>query len=140
VGILYVDFRMSHLEREFPRYATEAEVRLKGSAEVVGTTRDLSMGGLCALAAGVLGVGEIVSVELTLIFEEDATSEPLTLQARVVWCTVVDEMSQIGLAFVGLKNDQKSYLEMFLRFLVDDEDEDEGDDEVVEEDDDDPFA
>jgi hypothetical protein len=62
--------------------------------------------------------GEDVTVSLALIFDESAMSESLALRGRVVWCTrVARDHHQTGVMFVGLTGEQRSYLDMFLRYL-----------------------
>ena len=111
---------MSRPQREFPRYALEAavEIRPRGAGPARrGRTRNLSRGGLCAELDAVIPVGRTVDVELTLVFAEGNTSEPLALPARVVWCTDLGDGHQVGLAFQALTGGQREYLELFLRFL-----------------------
>jgi len=111
---------MSAVDREYPRYAHEAEVRARlGGRELVGRTSNLSRGGLCASLSGELPARATVEVEVALVFEAGGTSEALSLPARVVWCTHVDEGFQGGVAVLPLDAEQAQYLEMFLRMLDD---------------------
>jgi hypothetical protein len=109
-------------QRAAPRHAIDAEVTLSGSVGPLahGRTRNLSTGGLCAVMSAPIARGTTVEVAIALVFEESGLSEPLTLPARVVWCTAVVEGEQVGLAFLPLRPDQAAYLEMFIRFLADD--------------------
>jgi hypothetical protein len=84
-----------------------------------GRTTNVSRGGLCADLPTKIPFGTEVEADIQLVFEEDVQSEPLTIQARVVWCTAVDEGFQIGLAFKPLRAEQSQYLTMFLRYLDD---------------------
>lgn len=109
---------MTNLGREFPRFALEATVELVGSAgAATGRTGNVSRGGLAATVNGPLEPGEVVTVTLALVFDKDTFSEPLDLPARVVWCTQIGDIYQLGTAFLSLNSDQRSYLEMFLRYL-----------------------
>ncbi len=90
-----------------------------GGAEYEGRTTNLSRGGLCADMATKIPYGSEVDLDIQLVFEEDVQSEPLTIQARVVWSTAVDEGFQIGLAFKPMRAEQSQYLTMFLRYLDD---------------------
>ena len=104
--------------REHPRYAHEAAVTFyTGSRNVEGRTRNLSRGGLCADLAEAIPVGRDIEIDIKLVFDDDAVSEPLRLPARVAWCTDLDEAHQVGLAFRALSKDDAEYLTMFLRFL-----------------------
>ncbi|MGE0401949.1 MAG: PilZ domain-containing protein, partial [Kofleriaceae bacterium] len=111
---------VAHQDREHPRYAHEAVVRIRvGGAEYEGRTTNLSRGGLCADMATKIPYGSEVDLDIQLVFEEDVQSEPLTIHARVVWSTAVDEGFQIGLAFKPMRAEQSQYLTMFLRYLDD---------------------
>lgn len=103
--------------RQFPRYAVEAAVKLSGSLESTGRTSNLSRGGLCAMMSDAFPRGELVEAELTLVFDNDSQSEPLTLNGRVVWCTPLEQRFQVGLSFVGLRSETLKYLDVFLKFL-----------------------
>ena len=109
---------MTNSAREFPRFALEATVELTGSAgTATGRTGNVSRGGLAATVDSPLVSGEVVTVTMALVFDKDTFSEPLALPARVVWCTQLGEIYQLGTAFLSLNSDQRSYLEMFLRYL-----------------------
>lgn len=105
--------------RAHPRYALEAEIELNAAGRTVrGRTNNVSRGGLCASVTTPIEVGTPVDLSVTLVFDEDTFSEPLTLAARVVWCTALgDATYQIGTAFLPLGPDELEYLQMFLRYL-----------------------
>jgi hypothetical protein len=136
-----------HLSRQYPRFAIEAAVQLHGPDTVAtGRTDNVSRGGLCAVVDRPLAAGSQVQVNLSLVFDEETFSEPLSLPARVVWCTAMGDEHQLGTSFLGLNSEQQSYLEMFLRYLEEglaardagaaaDPDDDDPDDDP-----DDPFA
>ena len=106
------------VEREHPRYAHEAAVTFHVGKQVIeGRTRNLSRGGICANLAEPIAAGLDLDIDIVLVFEDDAQSEPLRLPARVAWCTPVDDAHQIGLMFRPLPRDTGEYLTMFLRFL-----------------------
>jgi hypothetical protein len=107
-------------DREHPRYAHEAAVRLiVGSRVVEGRTRNVSRGGLCATLADPVPVGTDLAVDLVLVFEDEAQSEALRLPGRTVWCTSLDDGHQVGIAFRPLSAEAAEYLTMFLRYLDD---------------------
>lgn len=109
---------MSGSAREFPRFALEATVELTARGFVArGRTANVSRGGLAATADRAIAPGEVVTVRMALVFDEDTFSEPLDLPVRVVWCTQLAEVYQLGVAFLALSSDQRTYLEMFLRYL-----------------------
>lgn len=89
-----------------------------GNAVLEGRTRNVSRGGACADVANAVPVGVDLDVDLALVFD-DAQSEPLRLPARAVWCTMVDDSYQIGIAFRPLSADQVEFLDLFLRYLHD---------------------
>lgn len=104
--------------REYPRYALEAAVTIDaGGARCEGRTSNLSSGGLAAIVPTAVPAGSAVIVRLALIFDEDTFSEPLALPARVVWATQIGDSHQIGVQFAPLSDEDRSYLEMFLRYL-----------------------
>lgn len=108
----------SVVEREYPRYAHHAQLSGSfGGLVVEGHTINVSRGGLCAMVALPLPVGADLSIMLTLCFEDGASSEPLSLWTRVVWCTGINGRFQIGLSFVNVDVLTMGDLEMFLRFL-----------------------
>ncbi len=108
--------------REHPRYALEidAEVRI-GEQSIPARTRNVSRGGLAITTDQALPVGVDVTISLALVFDEQAMSEPLPLEGRIVWCSPLAHRYggayQLGLMFVGLRHEERSYIDMFLRFL-----------------------
>lgn len=111
---------MSKTEREHARYAHEAAVTFHvGDHVQQGHTQNVSRGGLCAHLAEPMVVGQELEVDLVLVFDDDMQSEALHLPGRVVWCTTVDDVNQVGVAFRPLDAEHSRYLEMFLRYLGD---------------------
>jgi hypothetical protein len=111
---------VSQAEREHPRYAHEAAVTVhaRGST-LAGRTHNISRGGMCANLPEPLAAGSEVDVDLQLVFEEDAQSEPLRLPARVAWSTPFDDQFQIGLSFRPLDAEKTELFTIFLRLLDD---------------------
>jgi hypothetical protein len=108
------------VQRAFPRYATEAAVTLRhGDTVAQGRTRNMSRGGLCAQLDRAIAVGAHVTIAVALVFDEKNTSERLALPARVAWSTAIDDVHQVGLAFLALSPDQTRYLDLFLGYLAD---------------------
>jgi hypothetical protein len=109
---------VSRDERQHPRYAHEAALAVRaGDKTLIGRTSNVSRGGLCADLAEALPTGTEVEVDLQLVFDETTQSEPLSVPARVAWCTDVDEGHQIGLSFKPLPAERAELLAMFLRYL-----------------------
>lgn len=107
-------------QRAHPRYAHEAAITLHGAGIALeGRTRNVSRGGLCADLADPIEIGTELEVDIQLVFEGDLQSEPLSLPARVVWCTSVDDAHQVGLSFKPLSNERTEDLTLFLRYLRD---------------------
>lgn len=119
---------LSQPQRAFPRHAVDAEVVLRRGEAVLarGRTRNLSRGGLCAVVAGAVTRGAVVDVAISLVFSADGVSEPLSLPARVVWCTGFTDADQVGVSFLPLDATQSSYLDMFIRYLAAAADDDHG--------------
>ena len=125
-------------KRVFPRFACQLSVELETRAGGVhaGTSRNLSAGGICLETVDAVAAGEEVVVRVTLVFEDQRSSEPLELPARVVWCTPFGDSHQVGTQFRPLSKELATYLDMFLRYL--EQQSSSSDDD--ESDDDDPFA
>jgi hypothetical protein len=86
---------------------------------VVGRTRNVSRGGLCATLGKAFDAGAELELDLHLVFVGDQQSEALRLPARIVWCTSVDDGYQIGLVFLPLAPEVAADLTMFLSYLDD---------------------
>lgn len=109
---------MSRSDREYPRYAHEAAVKIRtGGGAVEGRTRNVSRGGLCATVADALPVGSEVELEMVLVFDSDLQSDALRMPARIVWCTELDEAHQIGVVFRPLDARRAEQIALFLSFL-----------------------
>ncbi len=84
--------------------------------ETHGCCVNLSSGGLCGELGVAIVVGEVQSLELSLVFG-DARSEALALQGRPVWCTQIGEVWQVGFQFLAMDQEQRSFLKIFLGHL-----------------------
>jgi hypothetical protein len=123
--------------RRHPRYAVdvEANLTLPAGRNFSARTRDLSRSGICLITSEPLGMGAMLRVDLVLAFGGDAFSEPLALEARVVWCSNLGGTYQVGAMFDDLTDQQDGFLDMFLQYLQGsasrrgDDDEDDDDDE-----------
>jgi hypothetical protein len=111
---------VGHKDREHPRYAHEAVVTLRVAGKLhQGRTTNISRGGFSADLHDAVQVGAEIEVDLQLVFEDEATSEPLRVPARIVWCTPLEEVFQVGIAFKPMTAERSQYLTMFLRYLDD---------------------
>ncbi len=81
-------------------------------------TRDISRGGVSFHSPVPLERGTTFTIEISLVFEGRAQSEPLALVGQVVWCTRRKEDYQVGAAFLSLDETTKKHLVMFLDFLA----------------------
>lgn len=95
------------------------EIRAESERTSSGRTLNISRGGLCANVDADIEIGTPVTASLTLVFSDDAFSEPLAVDGRVVWSTSFADHWQIGLSFSGLSEEQRAYLDVFIRYLVD---------------------
>lgn len=130
-------------KRHSPRFAVRVAVELetKAGQRLAGQSRNLSRGGVCLETADMIAAGEEVTVRITLVFDEERSSEPLELPARVVWCTPFgDQAHQVGTQFHPLSSEHTTYLDMFLRYLEQQASPSEDGDGGEDEDEDDPFA
>lgn len=82
-----------------------------------GQTTNLSRGGLCAEIEVELPLGQEIEIDLELLFDNDAHSEPFRITGRVVWCTRVDHVHQVGIAFCHVQPYQAELLTVFMNFL-----------------------
>jgi len=105
--------------RRYPRFHidVEAHVHTADGHKLMARTRDLSRSGICLVTTLPLESGGRLSIELILLLGPSSTSEPLSLRARVVWCTAIAGAFQIGAMFDGLSSKQSDFLDMFLRYL-----------------------
>jgi hypothetical protein len=85
--------------------------------EIIGRTRNVSRGGLCAEVWEEITAGTSIELDLQLVFSDERHSEPLRLPARIAWCTAIDEHFQLGVQFLPLHEETAEDLQMFLRFL-----------------------
>lgn len=109
---------MTRPEREHPRFAHEAMITFHAMERaIVGSTRNVSRGGLCATLPEPITVGSGIEIDLQLLFSGSHRSEPLRLPVRVAWCTEIDDQYQIGVQFLPLHEETAADLQMFLRFL-----------------------
>jgi hypothetical protein len=109
---------VSEQERQHPRYAHDCAIRVVFGKKVTeGRTRNVSRGGLAANVGSAIPAGTDVTVEITLVFDDDIQSEALALPARIAWCTTVDDEFQIGLSFKPLDAERAEFLRLFLKYL-----------------------
>jgi hypothetical protein len=104
--------------RQHPRYAVqiEAQIHLEGRT-VVAVTKDMSRGGICIICPTQITPGSDLELSLSLSLGTDVFSEGLDLVGRVIWCTPMGQMYQVGAVFADLSPVKAGYLEMFLRFV-----------------------
>jgi hypothetical protein len=104
--------------RRHKRFAVDVEAVVHASTgNFVARTRDLSRSGICLITTSSLKGNEWVVIELVLAFGENTFSEPLRLDARVVWCTPIGSSFQVGAMFNLLSDENSEFLDMFLRYL-----------------------
>ena len=106
------------VQRAHPRFAVDMDARIStdmGRYKV--RTHDLSRGGISVYVPFPLDSGSTFTIELALIFGQNAQSEPLVLLARVVWCTHHQDGYQVGASFLSIDDQTRQYLQMFLNFL-----------------------
>lgn len=105
-------------KRRHPRFACDLEALIvMGEMRVQARGVDISRGGMCLAMDRALLVPAEVLVQLTLVFGSNSFSEPLSLPAKLVWCTKMPDGYQVGCMFHALSTEQAQYLDMFLRFL-----------------------
>jgi hypothetical protein len=107
--------------RAHPRYAIEIDAELEvDGTKIPARTRNISRGGLALTTRLPLAIGTLVTVSLALVFDEQAMSEPLPVQGRIVWSSPISEDAfQLGIVFIGVRSEERSYVDMFIRYLRD---------------------
>jgi hypothetical protein len=111
---------MTEDARRHPRFAVaiEAVVTTARGETMEAITKDMSHGGICLVCPKEVAAGEALELALSLVLGADAFTESLTLPARVVWCTPLEDAGfQVGAMFSRLDRTRRGFLEMFLRFL-----------------------
>jgi PilZ domain len=106
-------------QRRDRRYVVDidATVHLPEGGKLKARTRDVSRNGICLVATEAMPVGALVNIELVLSFGNNSFSEPLSLSARLVWCTNLAGSFQVGAMFEDVTDQQDQFLEMFLHYL-----------------------
>ena len=106
-------------QRRERRYAVDvdATLTLDDGHRVKARTRDLSRNGICLIAGEPVSAGGPAAVELVLSFGNNAFSEPLSLAARIVWCTQLGNSFQLGAMFEDLSDQQEQFVDVFLQYL-----------------------
>jgi len=108
------------IPRRHRRYAVDVEATLGiAGIRVRARTRDISRTGICLISTEPVAPGTLAPLELVLAFGEDSYSEPLSLSARIVWCTELGGSFQVGAMFDDVTDQQDGFLEMFLQYLGD---------------------
>jgi hypothetical protein len=105
--------------RRHPRFNVDVEavIEIQGGPRLAARTRDLSRSGICIITATRLKAAQPLVVELVLAFGDNAFSEPLHLEAHVVWCTAIAGQFQVGAMFDRLTPERHEFLDMFLHYL-----------------------
>lgn len=101
-----------------PRYKVELRAHISFHGQtILGTTKDISRGGICLICSKPIAAGSPLEIDLVLELAAEAFSEHLILTTNVIWCTTVGQLYQIGCSFEALSPGHKNRVEMFLRFL-----------------------
>ncbi len=104
--------------RQHPRYSVELEAQIRLEGETIeAVTRDIGRGGICLVGPREVSPGRDLALSLLLVLGSSAFSESLDLSARVVWCTPLGELFQLGAVFTEMTPGKLGQLDMFLRFL-----------------------
>ncbi len=104
--------------RQSPRFAVEIQTQVFADGHsLVAIAKDMSRGGICLICPKEVETGSDLKLSLALALGESPFSELLKLAGRVVWCTKIDFMYQVGVMFTEMTSEKMGCLEMFLRFL-----------------------
>ena len=93
--------------RRFPRYRTDMKLTVlvlgpEGHVAVNGLCNQIGEGGLGAIIANVLSIGDIVNLQLSIPLEP----EPISLRALVRW----HNRLQHGFEFFGISSEQRTMI------------------------------
>ena len=120
---------MSGPIRQFPRYAVVLDCRIRhGGATLTGRSRDVSKNGVSCVVGEAIPVSAVIELEMALAFGNDSYSEPVRLDAIVVWCTRLGGPSaadgaaqndnfQIGAKFVNMTPQLSKFIDLFAEYL-----------------------
>jgi hypothetical protein len=104
--------------RKHPRYPVELDCELiTGGACIRGRSKNISQTGIACVVPSPIEVSSVVTLTLALAFGANAFSEPLALQATIVWCTPVGDGYQVGAKFADLTPQLRGFLEVFAHYL-----------------------
>ena len=110
--------QLGTVPRKHRRFAVDVEATMHLHDKHLRTrTRDISRTGICLISTEPVAAGTLAPIELVLSFGDDAYSEPLSLTARIVWCTELGGSFQVGAMFDDVTDQQDGFLDMFLQYL-----------------------
>jgi hypothetical protein len=112
--------KMSADNRRAPRYALRLSAELMlGGKVVTGTTRNLSMGGVCIELDQTVAEGAPLQLRLFLVEDdiESAEARGLELMGRVQWAAEADRGWAVGIQFQNLSGAQLNALVAALKTL-----------------------
>ena len=109
-------------ERQHPRYAIELECQIRragagGTATIHGRSRNLSLSGVSCIVLEPIEISTMVEMEIALFFGGNSFSEPLRIDATIVWCTRVSGGYQIGAKFANVRAPLRDCLTLFTEYL-----------------------
>ena len=105
--------------RKHPRYAAvELLTTWIGSEATSVVARDLSAGGICVVTSRAAPTGSRIRLRLVLDFGQNRRSEPLEVEYRVVWCTPIEDVFQIGAAAVSLDEAARNQIATIIHCLI----------------------
>jgi Tfp pilus assembly protein PilZ len=100
--------------RQHPRFALEVSVSVRApDITLSGRTGNLSRGGFCVDLEQSVPLGQEVLCDLSLP-ALGASMKPLTIPARIVWCTPIDNRFQFGVQWGPMDKKLAADLEQFL--------------------------
>jgi hypothetical protein len=104
--------------RQHPRFPIDLQVSVASKdRQLSARTRDLSRSGLCLVTHHALALESRIEIRIVLKFAAGQHSEPLPLIGRVVWCTALFGVFQIGVMFVDLNRERARQLQMLVAIL-----------------------
>jgi len=104
--------------RRHPRYAVELDCLIDdGGRSIAGRSKNISQSGIACIVPTAIEVSSVVTLTISLVFGANLFSEPLKLDATIVWCTRVGDSYQIGAKFANLTSQLRSFLDLFAHYL-----------------------
>lgn len=105
-------------KRAHQRFPVEIEAQIVADGfSLIALTKDISRGGICLVCPKNLATGTELFMSISLVLGPDTFSESLELSGRVVWCTPIGQMFQVGASFDRLSKQKREFLDVVIKYV-----------------------